>query len=151
MDIMIPDLLRDCDVGLLLVRRTSTHLDVVDANRAAASLLGAGVHDVRGLVRPSIDVGRVVRLTEAVELAFAGQTSRWCILLELDGGCSRHLNVRVSPYGGEVCGLALVQVSDMPRRHNGCAAVVAVQRGPSAAPSGSTTPGSQIRTLVPTP
>ncbi len=67
MDTMLPDLLRDADVGLLLVRRRPADLDVVDANYTASSLLGTVGHDVRGPVLPGIGVGRVVRLAEAVE------------------------------------------------------------------------------------
>lgn len=124
---MIPDLLRDCDVGLLLVRRTPAHLDVLDANRAAVSLLGAPSHDVRGTVRSSVMIGRLPRLAEAVALVSEGRTSRWCTLVELVGGCTRHLDVRVTPYDDGPRPLALVQLSELPSRHETCLPMEAIQ------------------------
>lgn len=124
---MIPDLLRDCEVGLLLVRRTSTHLDVVDANRAAVRLLTAGSYDVRGTVRSGTGIGRVARLGEAIELATAGSTSRWCTSLAPVVGGARHLNVRVTPFDEGPDPLALVQLSEPARRHDTCALMETVQ------------------------
>ncbi len=124
---MLPDLLRDSDVGLLLVRRTSTRLDVVDANRTAAGLLGAAGLDVRGPVVATLGVGRLVRLSDAVELALRGEKSRWCTVLDTDGPGGRHLNVCTTPFDGDPDRLALVQLSDLPGRHDACPDPVTAQ------------------------
>lgn len=117
---MLPDLLRDSDVGLLLVRSTATHLEVIDANRAAVSLLRSVDDDVRGRLRPRLGLGQVIRLPEAVHRALGGEKSHWCTLVNLDGGPARHLNVCVMPFDDVPFTLALVQLADLPRRQDAC-------------------------------
>jgi len=124
---MLPDLLRDADVGLLLVRRRRADLDVVDANNTASSLLGTVGTDVRGPVLPGIGLGRMVRPREAVERALDGEKSRWCTLVHLKGERSRHLNLCVTPFDGVPSQLVLVQVADLPHRQGACVDPGAVQ------------------------
>ena len=109
------------------MRRTPTHLDVVDANRTAAGLLGAVGQDVRGPVVATLGLGRLVRLIDAVERALRGEKSRWCTLLDTDGRCGRHLNVCITPFDGEPPRLALVQLSDLAGLHDACPDPVAAQ------------------------
>lgn len=127
MDVMLPVLLRDADVGLLLVRRTPTHLAVVDANRTAAGLCDAAAHDLCGPVVSSMGLGRLVPLVDAVERALRGEKSQWCTLLNTDGLRVRHLNVCVSPFDGAPPRLALVQLSHLSRRHDECPDLVTAQ------------------------
>ncbi len=113
---MLPDLLRDAGVGLLLLRRTSSNLDVIDANRTAGGLLGTDGQDLRGQVVPRVGVGRLARLNDAVDRAFRGEKSHWCTELDSD----RHIDVCISPFDGEPCRLALVQLIHLPDRHEAC-------------------------------
>lgn len=116
---VLPHLLRGADVGVLLVRQLTTRLEVLDANRVAGRLLGAG-QEVRGPVLASIGVGRLVRLPEAVERALRGEKCRWCTLLDGEGGRARHLNVCVTPFEDDQQELALVQLTELPHRHDAC-------------------------------
>ncbi|QBR91532.1 PAS domain-containing sensor histidine kinase [Nocardioides euryhalodurans] len=116
MSTMLPGYLQRATTGLMLLRPTPGQVDVVDVNRAAATLLDNQPGEIAG--RPLGDCSSlrdVAEVSDAARRIADGGSPRWQTEVDLATSGRRRAEITLTPAGDLGDGLVLAQVTDRTR------------------------------------